>query len=64
MGKLYADIGGRLDEHRVAYLDCTGWHTWTNHGSGAETVAQLRASGRITLVFCAFDGPPKMPAFS
>jgi hypothetical protein len=41
-----------LDEHRVAYLDYTG--------SGAETIAHLRDNGRITLMFCAFEGPPKI----
>lgn len=39
-----------LGEHRVAYLDYTG--------SGIETVAHLRDNGRITLMFCAFAGPP------
>ena len=34
----------------VAYLDLTG--------SGNETAAHLRADGRMTLMFCAFDGPP------
>ncbi|MFV2085060.1 pyridoxamine 5'-phosphate oxidase family protein [Micromonospora sp. LOL_021] len=37
-------------EHQVGYLDY--------HGSGAETVAHLRDNGRITVMFCAFDGPP------
>jgi hypothetical protein len=41
-----------LGPHRVAYLDY--------HGSGAETVAHLRQNGRITLMFCAFAGPPKI----
>jgi hypothetical protein len=41
-----------LGEHRVAYLDYTG--------SGAETIAHLRDNGRITVMFCAFDGPPKV----
>lgn len=41
-----------LGEHRVAYLDY--------HGSGAETIAHLRQNGRITLMFCAFEGPPKI----
>lgn len=41
-----------LGPHRVAYLDY--------HGSGAETLAHLRENGRITLMFCAFDGPPKV----
>lgn len=41
-----------LDEHRVAYLDF--------HGSGAETIAHLRDNGRITVMFCAFEGPPNI----
>jgi len=41
-----------LDELRVAYLDF--------HGSGAETTAHLRENGRITLMFCAFDGKPNI----
>jgi hypothetical protein len=36
----------------VAYLDLTG--------SGIETVAHLADNGRITLLFCAFSGPPKL----
>jgi predicted pyridoxine 5'-phosphate oxidase superfamily flavin-nucleotide-binding protein len=44
-----------LDERRVAYLDYTG--------SGIETTAHLRDNGRITLMFCAFDGPPKIVRF-
>ena len=39
-----------LDDATVAYLDRTG--------SGNETAAHLRADGRLTLMFCAFDGPP------
>ncbi|MGZ4536457.1 MAG: pyridoxamine 5'-phosphate oxidase family protein [Nocardioidaceae bacterium] len=48
-------IGGTfvvVDEHTVAYLDITA--------SGAETVAHLRENGRITLMFCAFDGAPNV----
>jgi hypothetical protein len=41
-----------LDERTVAYLDLTG--------SGAETVAHLRDNGRITLMFCALSGPPRI----
>jgi predicted pyridoxine 5'-phosphate oxidase superfamily flavin-nucleotide-binding protein len=41
-----------LDERTVAYLDLTG--------SGIETVAHLRDNGRITLMFCAFAGRPKI----
>lgn len=45
-----------LDAHRVAYLDLTG--------SGIETIAHLRDNGRITLMFCAFDGPPRIVRLS
>jgi predicted pyridoxine 5'-phosphate oxidase superfamily flavin-nucleotide-binding protein len=48
-------IGGTfavLDDHTVAYLDITA--------SGAETIAHLRDDGRITLMFCAFEGPPNV----
>ncbi len=45
-----------LDAHRVAYLDLTG--------SGVETVAHLRENGRITLMFCAFEGPPRIVRLS
>ncbi|MDI3386822.1 pyridoxamine 5'-phosphate oxidase family protein [Streptomyces sp. B-S-A8] len=41
-----------LDEQRVAYLDFAGSH--------AETVAHLRENGRITLMWCAFQGPPNI----
>src|SRR6059058_363259 len=41
-----------LDDHTVAYLDVIG--------SGAETIAHLRENGRIVVMFCAFDGPPKI----
>lgn len=39
-----------IDERTVAYLDLTG--------SGAETAAHVRAAGRLTLMLCAFEGPP------
>jgi hypothetical protein len=39
-----------LGPKSVAYLDLTG--------SGIETVAHLRQNGRITIMFCAFEGPP------
>jgi hypothetical protein len=41
-----------IDERTVAYLDRTG--------SGNETAAHLKADGRLTLMFCAFDGPPNI----
>jgi predicted pyridoxine 5'-phosphate oxidase superfamily flavin-nucleotide-binding protein len=39
-----------LDDSTVAYLDQTG--------SGNETAAHTRADGRLTIMFCAFEGPP------
>jgi hypothetical protein len=41
-----------LGPHEVAYLDY--------FGSGIETVAHLRENGRIVVMFCAFDGAPKI----
>jgi hypothetical protein len=41
-----------LDPHTVAYLDFGGSH--------AETLAHLRENGRITLMWCAFTGPPSI----
>jgi hypothetical protein len=41
-----------LAPRRVAYLDLVG--------SGAETIAHLRENGRITFLFCAFEGPPRI----
>ena len=41
-----------LDDRTVAYLDLTG--------SGVETIAHLRDTGRLTFMFCAFDGPPRI----
>jgi mannose-6-phosphate isomerase-like protein (cupin superfamily) len=41
-----------LGTRRIAYLDLTG--------SGVETIAHLRENGRIVLMFCAFDGPPRI----
>lgn len=36
----------------VAYLDLTG--------SGVETMAHLRENGRLTVMFCAFEGRPRI----
>lgn len=41
-----------LDPNTVAYVDFTG--------SGIETVAHLRENGRIALMFCAFQDPPRI----
>jgi len=39
-----------IHANAVAYLDQTG--------SGNEAAAHLRADGRLTIMFCAFQGPP------
>jgi hypothetical protein len=41
-----------LGPTRVAYLDQTG--------SGVETIAHLSENGRIVIMFCAFEGPPRI----
>jgi hypothetical protein len=38
-----------IGPNRVAYADLGG--------SGAETLAHVRENGRITFMFCAYDGP-------
>ncbi|KAF5367717.1 hypothetical protein D9758_009836 [Tetrapyrgos nigripes] len=40
-----------LDESTVWYEDMTG---------SVETVSHLRENGRITVMFCAFEGPPRI----
>ncbi|MBL8896977.1 MAG: pyridoxamine 5'-phosphate oxidase family protein, partial [Planctomycetes bacterium] len=41
-----------LAPREVAYLDLVG--------SGVETIAHAQENGRITLLFCAFEGKPKI----
>ena len=41
-----------IDKSTVAYLDLTG--------SGVETIAHIRENGRLTIMFCAFEGPPRI----
>jgi hypothetical protein len=41
-----------LGPDRVAYLDFVG--------SGAETIAHVRENGRIVIMLCAFQGPPRV----
>jgi hypothetical protein len=41
-----------LGPKEVAYLDLTG--------SGIETVAHVQENGRLTLMFCAFQGRPRI----
>lgn len=44
-----------LGDNVACYLDETG--------SGNETAAHLLADGRLTLMFCAFEGPPMILRF-
>src|SRR5215207_6787227 len=44
-----------LGPRRVAYLDVGG--------SGAETIAHVRENGRIVIMLCAFEGPPRILRF-
>jgi Pyridoxamine 5'-phosphate oxidase/Protein of unknown function (DUF429) len=41
-----------LNGRTLAYLDVIG--------SGVETIAHLRDDGRITVMLCAFEGPPRI----
>jgi hypothetical protein len=41
-----------LSDNRVAYMDIIG--------SGNETSAHILENGRITFMFCAFEGPPNI----
>lgn len=41
-----------LGARRVAYLD--------HNGSGVETAAHVRENGRLTIMFCAFEGKPNV----
>ena len=45
-----ADCLRVLDANQVVYLDQTG--------SGNETAAHVRNDGRLTIMFCAFEGAP------
>lgn len=44
-----------LGPRRVAYLDVGG--------SGNETIAHVRENGRIVIMLCAFEGPPRIVRF-
>jgi hypothetical protein len=41
-----------IDDRTIAYLDFTG--------SGVETIAHIRENGRVCMMFCAFEGPPRI----
>lgn len=57
-GRINCSPKGNRDEfkvvgpHTVAYLDQTG--------SGIETLAHVQENGRIVVMFCAFEGPPRI----
>ncbi len=44
-----------IDPHTLVYADIGG--------SGIETVAHIRENGRIVIMLCAFEGPPKIFRF-
>jgi hypothetical protein len=44
-----------LGSRSIGYLDLTG--------SGVETIAHLKENRRITIMMCAFEGPPKIFRF-
>ena len=50
--KGYPDTFAVLGDTTVAYLDLDG--------SGVETISHVRQNGRITIMFCAFSGPPNI----
>jgi hypothetical protein len=41
-----------LGAREIAYLDFVG--------SGAETIAHVRENGRVVVMLCAFEGPPRI----
>ncbi|OZJ05370.1 hypothetical protein BZG36_01998 [Bifiguratus adelaidae] len=41
-----------INPNKVCYMELTG--------SGIETLSHVRESGRLTIMFCAFEGPPKI----
>ena len=41
-----------INDQEFAYLDFTG--------SGVETISHVQQNGRIVIMFCAFEGPPKI----
>ncbi len=47
-----------LDSFRIIGQDIVAYQDLT--GSGVETIAHLKENKRIVIMFCAFDGPPKI----
>ncbi|KAJ3504594.1 hypothetical protein NLJ89_g7857 [Agrocybe chaxingu] len=50
--KGYDDTFHIVNENQVWYEDLTG--------SGVESISHLRENGRITILFCAFEGSPRI----
>ena len=47
-----------LDSFRIISPDTVAYQDLT--GSGIETIAHIKENKRIVLMFCAFNGPPKI----
>src|SRR5215213_1794764 len=47
-----------LDSFRIINSDTVAYQDLT--GSGIETIAHIQENKRIVLMFCAFNGPPKI----
>jgi hypothetical protein len=74
--KGYDDTFFIIDSHRVWYEDLSGSgmslsskigqtvvldrHTFLVECKGNETISHLRENGRITIMFNAFEGPPRI----
>jgi hypothetical protein len=46
------------DSFRVLGPTTVAWLDFV--GSGVETIAHVRQNGRVVIMFCAFEGPPKI----
>ena len=44
-----------IDDHTLIYLEYSG--------SGVETIAHIRENGRMVIMLCSFEGPPKIFRF-
>jgi hypothetical protein len=71
MARVFAEIDHKLAEwigrqHMFFVATAPRGHeghvnVYDDHiGSGAETAAHLRENGRICVMFCSFDGPPRI----
>jgi len=57
-GRVNVSPKGPIGSLRV--VDATTVEYEDHVGSGAETVAHLRENGRICVMLCAFEGPPRI----